>query len=731
MPRHRIATVALTLALAAGWIGDAAAQQPANRLKVFSGAQNQKNTRDTPALLEADHMTYDQELGVVTAEGRVEITQGERMLTADKVSWYERDGRVTATGNVVLVEPTGEVAFADYAELQEEMKNGVIRRLRMLLSDNSRLVASGGQRSDGNRTVIDNVTYTPCNTCREDRSRPPLWQIKAKRAIHDQANKIVEYEDATMELWGVPVAYAPRFSHPDPSVKRQEGLLPPSPTHSTYFGMSYQQGYYLPIDESTDVTVTPRITTKRGAQMAAEFRQRTQTGEYWMDGSATFVEKYDDNNNDTGDKYWRGHIRGAGRFELDDKTRYGFNVFRATDSTYANLYGISTLNTLTSRAFVERQDGRSFGSINAYSFQNLRPNADQGISPIIGPFAAYNYVGEPDKFGGQVGADVSYLSLYRTRGTQTQRASVTPYWKLPYYGPMGDVYTLQVQMRGDGYWSDQTVGGGTPTTVNTYGFAGRAMPLAMLDWRWPFVRPGTDVNLLVEPIVNFIATPNGGNSSKIPNEDSQTYEFDETNLFSVSRFPGLDRYDGSPRVNYGVRAGAYSVGGGFTEFIVGQSARTVENTAFAPGSGLRDQISDIVGRITVAPTPYLNISNRIRYNPHQRTMERYEVMASAGTAALNGGVTYARLNKSLFTSLTGDQEAIGLTGSARLTRNWTVNGTYLTDLTGGGTLRTFGGLRYTDECFDIMFFVDRNNTVDRDIRPSTTYGVRFIMVNLG
>ncbi|MGL1409741.1 LPS assembly protein LptD, partial [Vibrio parahaemolyticus] len=89
---------------------------------------------------------------------------------------------------------------------------------------------------------------------------------------------------------------------------------------------------------------------------------------------------------------------------------------------------------------------------------------------------------------------------------------------LPYYGPMGDVYTLQVQMRGDGYWSDQTVGGGTPTTVNTYGFSGRAMPLAMLDWRWPFVRPGTDVNLLVEPIVNFVATPNGGNSSKIPNE---------------------------------------------------------------------------------------------------------------------------------------------------------------------------------------------------------------------
>src|SRR5262249_26301636 len=74
---------------------------------------------DQPALISADTLTVDRELGTATATGHVEIAQGERVLLADTVSYNQRTGAVTASGHVSLMEPSGDVLFADYVELDE------------------------------------------------------------------------------------------------------------------------------------------------------------------------------------------------------------------------------------------------------------------------------------------------------------------------------------------------------------------------------------------------------------------------------------------------------------------------------------------------------------------------------------------------------------------------------------------------------------------------------------
>ena len=71
--------------------------------------------------------------------------------------------------------------------------------------------------------VMENVVYSPCDVCR---SKDPLWQIKARKVKHDAKNQDVYYNDAFIEVKGVPVFYTPFLSHPDPSVKRRSGLSP-------------------------------------------------------------------------------------------------------------------------------------------------------------------------------------------------------------------------------------------------------------------------------------------------------------------------------------------------------------------------------------------------------------------------------------------------------------------------------------------------------------------------
>ena len=102
---------------------------------------------DEPLVFAADEVHYDKQLEIVTLRGRVEIFQNDRILTADRVSYNRQADIMSATGHVAIMEPTGEVVFADYIEVTGDLKNGVARDIRLLMSDNSRFAANGGTAS--------------------------------------------------------------------------------------------------------------------------------------------------------------------------------------------------------------------------------------------------------------------------------------------------------------------------------------------------------------------------------------------------------------------------------------------------------------------------------------------------------------------------------------------------------------------------------------------------------
>ncbi|MEC8204879.1 MAG: LptA/OstA family protein, partial [Pseudomonadota bacterium] len=169
-----------------------------------SAAARDQLSSELPVLMQADEINYDEELKTVVAKGKVEIVQGERTLLADTVSYNQKTDTVSASGNIVLHEPSGEVIFAEFVELTEELKNGVIERIRVLLEDESRFAANSAVRRDGNKTLMKRAVYSPCRLCEENPDAPPLWQLKAERVEHDQEDRKIRYKDVFLEMWGVP-----------------------------------------------------------------------------------------------------------------------------------------------------------------------------------------------------------------------------------------------------------------------------------------------------------------------------------------------------------------------------------------------------------------------------------------------------------------------------------------------------------------------------------------------
>lgn len=716
------------VAVASLWLAVAMATT-ARAAPLQDGAQSQ-----TPFLLKADELTFDENLGLVVARGNVEIAQGGRVLMADTVTYNQKTDVMTASGHVSLLEETGEVVFAEHAEFSDDLKNGVVRGIRMLLADNSRLAANGGRRVGGVTTEMSKAVFSPCDLCPDDPTRAPLWQIKAVRITHDSVQKDVEYRDARMEIFGLPVAYLPYFSHPDPTVKRRSGFLAPSYGSSTDLGTFIRAPYYWAIEQNQDITFAPMYTTDQGLVLAGEYRHRITNGEYQFSGS------YTEPTDPPPGAEQRGHIRGKGRFDLDDTWRAGFDAARASDDTYLRRYRFPTgesfyganERSLTSTAFVEGFQRRSYARATAFSYQGLRATDDPGRTPLILPLAEYSFRGEPDRYGGRFNIDTSLLSLTRDEGTDSRRLSAKTMWNLPHTAPAGDIYNLTVSLQTDLYNVDAVPSPGDPTRLQD-GYTGRVFPQVQLNWRYPFVRQQGSTTQLIEPIAGAVAAPRGGNPDKLPNEDSIDVEFDDTNLFRDSRFTGVDRVEGGQRVVYGVRGGLYGDAGGSTTAFLGQSYRLNDDTPYAPGTGLDDQLSDVVGRLSVSPNNLLDALYRFRFNAEDSRMRRNEVTLGVGGSRLRLDLTYLFIDEEATTSQFGDREEIFGSMNVGLTRYWSAFASAQRDLDEDDSrwIALGGGLQYSDECLIFRASLSRRFSRDRDLTPTTALLFQLVFKNLG
>lgn len=689
----------------------------------------QSDDQALPTELEADEMIYERDLGIVTARGSVEITQGERILFADVVTYNERDDIVTATGNVMLREPSGDVAFAQYVELSDGFKQGIIREIRVQRADRSRLSARVARREGEDRTVLERAVFTRCESCPEHPDRPPIWQIKSGKVTRDTSTEIVEYEDAMFEMFGVPIFYTPYFYHPDPTIDRKSGVLTPIIGSSTELGAQLTLPLYVVLDDTSDFTFSPRVTSKEGVVLGGEYRRRYDNGTFDTTGSITYVDEVDINNRKTGAEEFRGHIQSAGRFDVGRGFESGFDLNRASDDTYLQRYDISSADVLTSDLYLRGIRGRHAASVEFFAFQSLRENDKDGDTPLVLPLASYSTSAEPS-VGGRLDGTLSAVALQRTGGRDTRRLSLEGDWAADHIGQFGDLMTFGLHLRGDGYMISEAQSTDI-TAVNDDEVTGRIWPMASMMWRLPMVKQEGRLMQTVEPVVQVIASPGGGNPDAIPNEDSQSFEFSEANLFERNRFVGFDRIESGSRVNYGLRLGLHGEGGGRTDLIIGQSIRLNQTSSANVGTGLEDRFSDFVGRLSIAPSELVNYSLRFRFDADGPTVERHEHLIEAGDeryrlklgyvsqAAIGGGVAI------------GDVEELNMEASAAVADSWKAFGAYRHDLTrSGGSLRAEFGLQYLDECFDFQIGAVRDFTSDRDIEASTSVFVRVQLLGL-
>lgn len=701
-------------------------------IQSVEGGSNVRSEKQ-PVDLEADQVAYDDSGKIVSASGNVIIVQDGRILRADNAQYNVDADIVKADGNVVLNEVNGDVHLAQEVEYSNSLSTGSVCELNTTLNDGSRFTAEKGRREGGVRTIMDAASYTACGPYDEKPDRSLPWQIRASEVTHDQDQGRVSYRNARFNVYGVPVAYTPYFSHPDGSVERKNGFLSPSFGFKSELGAFLENQYYIDIAPDKDATIGLLVMTEQAPLGLVEYRQRWRDAAISINGGVTYSDRTD---TEEVKDIVRGHVFANGLWDINDKWRSGVDIAYVSDDQYARQYDISDEDVLQNRLYVERFSGRSYAQGAVQLYQDIRVSDLEVDQPGVLPEANISFIGEPGAVPivkGRWDAEFGVLSLFRDGDDQDViRASSDLGWERRLVSDYGLVTDIEASLRGDVFFvSDRDITS-TDGSQDQDIIESRFYPQFNIQSSYPVARNFERSQLIVEPIASLTVSTKNEGSDDIPNEDSQDVQLDASNLFEPNRFPGLDAVEDQSRVTYGVRAGLNGYDGSDLEVFVGQSYRfDNDDNPFQDGSGLAEQRSDLVGYIKGDYDDRYIAQYRFQLDQENLASERHELDLEAdwNRFRLNASYLYAAALEG--TEITENREQLSSSAEYYLNKKWSMQLGSQYDLGEDPGLRTASlGLNYFGQCVSWSLQGVRNLTNDSSGDSDTEIVLRIGLKNI-
>jgi len=420
------ASLAVLLALSLGAAANAQTSAPAPAPPAAATDNPDK------LIVEADELVYDKDRGTVSAVGGVQLYYKHRILQADRVIYNRVTKRVYAEGHAKLTDEKGDVTYASRFDLTDDFAAGFAEGVETMSADKTRFTSPRIERSAGSVTVLNGGVYTACEPCKEHPERPPFWQVRAARIIENQQTHMVYYEDAWLEVAGVPVAYIPYFSAADPSVTRESGVLTPTFYEGNRLGYGVGVPYFLNLAPNYDLTLTPTYLSMQGFFGEAEWRQRLDTGQYNIRVTGLHEEQplvFGGAPYEAGDRSWRGSLETKGLFYINDKWQYGWDITAVSDPFYLADYKIKSedpsryyFQDIVSSVYLRGQADRGFFDLSGNHIQSTIANVDPRTEPPVIPVLDYHktFAIAPESsggIGGEVKVDLNATNIYRTEAS--------------------------------------------------------------------------------------------------------------------------------------------------------------------------------------------------------------------------------------------------------------------------------------------------------------------------
>ena len=667
-----------------------------------------------PAVLIADDVRVDRNR-ILVAQGNVEAFQGNVRIQAASIQYDQRSGALLITGPITLHDGDEITILADQANLSSDLQDGLLMGARMVLGQQLQLASVELNRVGGRYTQLYKTAVTSCHVCTD--GRPPLWQIRAKRVIHDQQEQQLYFDEAQFRIRSVPVFYLPRLRLPDPTLERATGFLIPTLRSTSLLGNGIKVPYFIKIGDHRDLTLTPYISS-RTETLEFRYRQAFAKGRIDFEGAVT--------RDDLRPGETRGYLFGSGRFDLNRGYVLEFDIEATSDDAYLREYGYSDKDRLDSEISISRTRRDQYIRAGFVNFETLRDSEDNETIPTNVFDLDYEQRLFPSVIGGELSLIANAHAHFRNSSLDIDSADADN------IVDGRDVLRVSVDVDWKRQW---TFSNGIQTQTNL-GFAADAFEIrqdstfpdsdsaidgyASLTLRYPLIRKTSKATQTIEPILQVGYT--GGDDLNVPVEESTRVEFDEGNLLSLSRFPRPDRRERGRTVALGVNWGRYAASGWNTSFTLGQVLREFDDSDFTQTSGLSSTASDFLLAGQFQTNSGLQIIGRGLFNENF-DISKAELRGIWSTKKTSISTSFLWLTDDFAEDRPEEISELTFDGSYQINARWSANANLRYDLIEDRAASAGVGFTYENECVSVDLTIDRRNTTSTTVEPSTDLGL--------
>ncbi len=487
----------------------------------------------TAALGDTMTSTADTDLAL---HGNAELRRYESVVKGDALHYFEDTDTADAYGHVDITQ-SGVSFFGPYAHMLVEAQQGYISTPRY------HFVVNGGWGSatradlvDNERAVLHNGTYTTCQCSGE-----PAWYLRASQFDMDSGTDTGIAHNAVLVFQGLPIFASPWLSFPLSS-DRRSGILPPTFSFSSTGGFDLAVPIYFNLAPNYDLTLTPRIISRRGDLMTADYRY--MGSDYSGEFSALFLP--------------HDALTNTQRYDIAIKHDWnigsGFSAYVnynrvsdanvTTDLTSSGQYLLGSTTLYDQEAGLRYANGPWSVLLREQHWQQYSGDTIYNREPQLNvKYARYNVDGLD--FGAE--ADASRFTMSSGDVAQGNRFVFNPYVALPIVRPSWYI-TPKVQWHFASY--DLSSLGSDPIAGQPRNFSVN-VPTVSLDSGMTFERSvtlfGRSYIQTLEPRLFYVYTPYR-NQNFAPIFDTAESDFGLAEIFTTNSFVGNDRIADANRV---------------------------------------------------------------------------------------------------------------------------------------------------------------------------------------
>jgi LPS-assembly protein len=656
----------------------------------------------------------------MAAKGSAELRRNVAVIKSDALHYDEDTDMADAYGNVRIFN-NGNSFIGPEAHLQVEANEGYITNPKYHFN----LTSGGGSAEradliDNERARVDHGTYTACS-CETD----PAWYIKGTSFDFDTgANEGVAHNGVVF-FQGVPVFASPWLSFPLTG-DRRSGFLPPTVSLSSTTGFETTIPYYFNIAPNRDLTVTPRVMTRRGVQLAETYRylsptySGTITGEFLPNDMQTHTNRY---------ALYIQHQQNFGN---------GFGGFinynKVSDNQYPEDLGQPSNQFLNGTQVLYQQAAGLTYNSGPWTIL-AQEQRWQVLPPAVSPYARepqlnvqynkYN-VGGFD-FGTE--ADYTRFTITEDNMTEGQRAVLNPYLSYSVNGP-GYFVTPKIQYHFASYDLNHlstTSPAGQPTNLT------ESIPTASIDAGLVFDRSvrffGQDYIQTLEPRLYYVYTPYR-NQNFAPLFDTGDADFSLAEIYTPNTFAGNDRIADANRLTAGITSRFINpaTGDERARFVIAQEYYFQPQRVTISNTQPTDQAkhSDLIVGAAIKLGAGFSSETAFQYNADNNQLVRSSIgfgFSPAAREVINVGYRYTRGNETTLSTQPINQ--VLLSAQWPLTRHLYGVGRVNYDLASHRLVDGLLGFQYDADCWTLGVGLQRYaNGVDTT--GQTTSGSRVL-----